>query len=209
MAFTPLAPLHHRSRQRQCQLMRKQLIIGQPQPRRRSRRKIGLTFRRMGGVSRCSEIRPVLARLQRSVDPFGKIRQACQCAPRRLSHLLLRDPGRQRVDRFVLRNLGLFSDRQDMVGVNHLCHAVENLDLAGHQTALAGRQLLFQPILAGMKEDELKGRGLVLHVDPVGPALLAGRKMQADLDLNGHRRGGLNVADTIARGGDRLPRMAR
>ena len=92
----------------------------------------------------------------------------------------------------------LLAGAQDVVGVDHLGDAVEELDPAGDDAALAGGEMASQPVLAGVEEDELElGQG-VADVDAVGAGAGAAGLVQADLDLDGDDLGGLRLADRVA-----------
>ena len=52
--------------------------------------------------------------------------------------------------------------------MDHLAHAVPQLDLAGNVAALAHGQELLQAGLLAVEEDQGHVAGLVLHQDPVG-----------------------------------------
>ena len=80
-------------------------------------------------------------------------------------------------------------------GCDHLGDAVEDLDPAGDDAALAGGQGAAQPVGCGVEEDELELGQRVADVDAVGAAAGGGRLVQADLDLDGDDLGQLRLAD--------------
>src|SRR5690606_25300475 len=84
-----------------------------------------------------------------------------------------------------------------MVGMDHLRHAVEQLDLARDKPPFAHRQLAFNPALAGVKENQLQIRPAITAVHTPGPSLCG----WLAVTLNGDR-------DRDNLGGDRIGQMS-
>lgn len=73
-----------------------------------------------------------------------------------------------------------------MVGVGHAGQPVEQLDAAGNDPARPDGQLTPQPVLLGVKEEQLELGQRVAHLDAIGAAARGRRLVQADLDLHGN-----------------------
>ena len=185
-------------RQRQGQLMRKQLIIGQTRPGRRQRAQVIQALRRVCGLQRVMPGRPVLLQHLRRVDPLIQLRHPRQRALRRLVHGFLRDPVGQAVDRLVLRYLMRLFHRQHVIGVDHLRQAVKQLQLARDHAARSLRQLRLQIAAAAMEKDQLELGLRVLHVDTIGAALVSRGPVAANGHLNRHRCGQVHTANSLA-----------
>ncbi len=93
-------------------------------------------------------------------------------------------PGGQRIDRFESGISSASSSAQDVVGVDHLRDAVEQLDLARHHAALPGRQAALQPV-ARARERTPAGTWSAHRAPRSGRAgPCARRQVAADLDLD-------------------------
>ena len=92
--------------------------------------------------------------------------------------------------------------------MGHLGDAVEELDPAGDDAALAGGEGAAEPVGLGVEEDELELGQRVADVDAVGAAAHGGRLVQADLDLDGDDLGQMRLADRARAGGGRCRRWA-
>ena len=87
----------------------------------------------------------------------------------------------ERVDGLVGGERLLAAGAEDVVGVRHLRDAVEELDPAGDDAALAGGELLADPVGLGVEEDELELGQRVADVDAVGAAAHGRGLVEADL----------------------------
>ncbi len=190
-----LGPLHPGTGESQRHLVREDLVVGQPLARRRGRRQVCRTLRGMGGAERGLPVGPAVARLEARLDPFRQRAHARQRLRHRTRHGALGEALGQRVDRLIGRQRLVAAGAQDMVGVDHLRDAVEQLDPAGDDAPLAGGELGAQPVLMRAEEHQLELGGRVAHVDAVGPAADGGGAVQADLHLDGQHLGQQRSAD--------------
>ena len=172
----------------QRQLVGEQLIIGKPGPRRGFGLQIAQVPRRMGCGDGLVPIRPAPFGLIGCIHPFGEFGHPLQGTLHRLEHGFLRDAVSQVIHRFEIRNIARLLQRQHVIRVDHLRHAVEQFQLARNHTAGPFRQLRGQITAAPVEKDQLKLRFLIRHIDPVGPALVARGAMSPDRDLNRRRR---------------------
>jgi hypothetical protein len=124
------AALGGRAHQRQRQLSRQQLVIGEAPPRRRLRRERRRLLRAMELAQRRAEAGPALAPGELRRQPFRQVGQALQGFARQLHQLALRQAPGQRIDRLDARQLGGALRRQDVVGVGHPEPVVEPFDAA-------------------------------------------------------------------------------
>jgi hypothetical protein len=154
MARHARRPPPRRAGERQRQLMREKLVIGEPPPRGGIGQQVQRPLRRMGSPHRRVPGRPAFAPAQFGVDPFGQVRRPVDRPRRRLRHLPLGEAARQGINGFESGDRAFILGAQDMVGVDHLRHPVEDLDRARHHAALPGGKLLRQPVGARVEEDE-------------------------------------------------------
>ena len=87
----------------------------------------------------------------------------------------------ERVDRLELGQLLGAAGAEDVVGVDHLGDAVEELDPAGDDAPAAGGQRPAQPVGVGTEEDELELGRRIADVDAIRAGARGPRLVQADL----------------------------
>ena len=169
----PLVLPDHRERQ----LIRQKFVEGQPAAWRRHGRQVGIVARVMDRLQCRAPCRPLAPRQPRGVLPFRQVLRRGQGRRHRLPQHLGRQPGGHRVDRLHRVELPLGVGRYDMVGMRHLGHAVEPLDLAADHDGIADGKLLQQPVATGMEEGQVDLAGLVGAADLIGMARIRGSRM--------------------------------
>ena len=152
----------------------------------------------MGGGERGAPVGPAAAAHEARLDPFGQVGRAGERVLDGAGHGAQRQALGQRIDRLEGGQRLLAAGAQDVVGVGHLGDAVEELDPAGDDAALAGGERAAEPVGLGVEEDELELGQRVADVDAVGAAAHGGRLVQADLDLDGDDLGQMRLADRAA-----------
>ena len=152
----------------------------------------------LGGVGRLHSVFPVgpgfLPLLPR-IDPIGQIGQPCKRADRSLAHGALCQPGSERVDGFEFRNLHCIFRRHHVVGMHHLRHTVEQLDLPRHDAPRAGRQRTVQVVRVRAKKHDLERGFCILNRDAIGSAALRGGAMLAHRHLDSDNLGKIGPAN--------------
>ena len=136
----PARPAHPRAGQRQCQLMRHQLVIGQTRARRCISGQIIRARGRMGHGHGAVPIRPAGLGFLRRVNPFGQLRHPRQGPLHSARHQLLRHARRQRIHRLECGNGAGLGQGQHMIGMHHLRHAIKQLDPPRYNAGLPGGQ---------------------------------------------------------------------
>ena len=125
--------------QHQRDLARQYLVVGEPVARRFVARA------GVGALHRIAPRRPVPARQQRRVDPFGKFGLPLERHRRQLRQPRIGQPFGQRIDGLMFRNPGLVTRFGDMVGVHDLAHIAIKIEPPRHPALLPeGEQLARQ-----------------------------------------------------------------
>ncbi len=132
-------------------------------------------------------IRPILLRTLVRIDPFCQFRRPRQRTLRRLVGGFLGHALGQMINGLKLGQVPGFVWRHHMVGMHHLRHAIEHLQLTGHHTPRPLRQDLVQIFAPRVKEHQLEICLAVFDMDTVGAAAIAGRTVRTNRDLNGQR----------------------
>ncbi len=177
-----------------------QLVVGEALAGRGRGHEIGRAGGGMGGGEGGVPVGPAPLALQARFDPFGQRPDALEGGLHGAVHRLEGEALSQRIDRLEGRErLGL-AGAQDVVGVDHLGDAVEQLDAAGDDAPLAARERRAQPVGAGVEEHELELGQRVADVDAIGAGAGGAGLVQADLDLDGDGLGEVGAADRGAQG---------
>ena len=113
-----------RAHQRERELARQELVIGEPRPCRSLRQQVGRLAGPMQGAQRLGEGREALACDPARVLPFRQFRQARKRGIGGSAHLIEAHPLGQRVDRLDQRQLREIGLRDHAIGMHHLQHVV-------------------------------------------------------------------------------------
>ena len=152
-------------------LIGKQLVIGEPHPRRCGGFEIGGGLRRMHAAQRVGKARPGILLAPSLVDPFGQSGQARERLGDALAQAGVGEACGQRIDRLEQRQLCRAAlrvvDRDDVVWVRHLQPAVIGFELAGDEPPASLRQQALEIGRIGVEIDELERARVVLHQNAV------------------------------------------
>ena len=170
--------------QRQRHLLGEQFVIGQPFARRRQQRQVVHAPGIMRGTDRRRPVGPAALQNQRRLDPFRQGRGAVDRGGGGACDDALRQGARQRIDRLEARGRRV-RGRQDVVGVDHLGEAVEQLDLAGNHARGADRKLGLDPGRAGVEEDQREVARIVCADHTPRAALACGLVVAQHTDRDG------------------------
>ena len=171
----PAPATRRASHQRQRQLVRQQLVIGEA----RAGGGAGLQVDgALGRVRRCERLipgGPTPRPGQAGLDPFRQRRGPLQRRAHRAGHRLQRDAGGQRIDGLDRLHAVPLVERRDVVGVHHLDFAAVVLDAPAHHPQGPFRQLLVQPVALHVEEDQRQKSRLV-GAEDLGWAAPVGRR---------------------------------
>ena len=181
--------------QRQRQLVRQQLVVGEARAGRGVGLKVGGVLGRMRGLERLVPGRPPTRCHQARLDPFGQRRRPRQRGAHRAGHRLQRDPRRQRIDGLDRLHAIPLVERRDVVGVHHLDFAAVAFDAPAHHPHGPFGQLLAEPVALRVEEDEREGPGLVRAIDPGGAAPVRRGLVAIDPHRERRRGAGLGFGD--------------
>jgi hypothetical protein len=171
----PLRALHAGAHEREGELVRQQLVIGEPAACGRVGADGGGRGRVVQRLQRRIEGGPAMALQEGLVLPFGKLRQFLQRLGDGLGQHLGRKPLGQRIDRLDERHAVEFCRRDNVVRMRHLGFGVEPVDLAGDEARLPLGQRPADRIAIGVEEDEAQHARPVGNLHPVGHAPVHGR----------------------------------
>ena len=174
----PAGLAHAPAHQCQRQLPGQQFVMGQPPAGRGEQIEVGRCNRIVQADQRFAQRRPVLARQQGPVGPFGQVRETVQHLLDALAQDLAGQACGHRIDRFDERQVARLVDADHVVRVDHGCAAVEPFDFPGNQHRLADRQCLFQPVAFAAEEGEGDlARFVMAEHAPRHPGLAARRRL--------------------------------
>ena len=193
-----LGPLHPGPGDGERHLVREELVVGEAFAGGRGGGEVGGAGGGVGGLERGAEGGPAAAAEDARLDPFGQVGDAGERVLDGAGHGAERQALGERIDRLEGGEGLLAAGAEDVVGVGHLGDAVEELDPAGDDAALAGGEGAAEPVGLRVEEDELELGLRVADVDAVGAAAHGGRLVQADLDLDGDDLGQMRLADRAA-----------
>ncbi len=148
------APLAAGADQRDRELVREQLVIGETFARRVGGRQIRLASGRMGMAQGIGPAGPAAPFPERRVDPFGKLGGTLERCCRGALHLTRREACRQRMDWLDRLQAVELVGAQHQVGVRHLRHAVVELDPAADDPLGADRKQARQIVTFDVEVDE-------------------------------------------------------
>ena len=166
-----------RPRNRLSQLVSQKFVIGQAHPRRTMGRRISHTFGRMCFTNGRGKIWPAIIAQHRGLDPLLQIWHFVQGRTHGLGHELSRNPGRQRVDGFKLRQLVDCLQPQNIFGMHHLRAVIKHLKLARNQSFLTQWQDALEIVPTRMEKDQFNGALRILHDDAIWLATASGRNV--------------------------------
>ncbi len=162
--------------QRQRQLRCEQLVVGEARDVGRVGGELVGRFRMMGADEGAGERRPAVFLDQQRIEPLRQRRQLGDRVGDGLGEGLAREAGGHRVDRLDQRQGFQILVADDVVRVDHLRPAVEPFDRAAHGARLADGQLLLEVVALHVEEDQRDLAGVVMGVDAIGDAAVAGRR---------------------------------
>ena len=181
--------------ERQRELVRQQLVVGEA----RARRGVGLQVGRVFGRVRCRQRlvpgRPAADLDQPGLAPFRQRGRLRQSGAHGAGHQLQRDARRQRVDGLDRLHAVPLVERRDVIGVHHLDLAAVVLDAAAHHAHGSLGQPLAEPVALGVEEDEGEGPGLVGAEDPGRVPAVAGGLVPVDAHGERRRGAGFGLGD--------------
>ena len=166
-------------------LVGEELVVGEALAGGGGGGEVGGAGGRVGGGERGAEGGPAALAEDARLDPFGQVGDAGERVLDGAGHGAERQALGERIDGLEGGQRLLAAGAEDVVGVRHLGDAVEELDPAGDDAALAGGEGAAEPVGLRVEEDELELGQRVADVDAVGAAAHGGRLVQADLDLDG------------------------
>ncbi len=180
-----LGALHLRAGDGERHLVGEKLVVGEALAGGRRGDEVAGAAGGVGGEKGGVPVGPAALALDARLDPLGKLGGAGEAVLDGAGHGAEGQALGERVDRLEGGKRLLAAGAQDVVGVDHLGDAVEDLDPAGDDAALPGGELLADPVGARVEEDELELGQDVTNVDAVGTAAGGAGLVQADLHLDG------------------------
>ncbi len=179
-----------RADERDCELAREDLVIGETLARRVGRQQAAFGLRRMDSANGAVPWRPAAPLAQRRADPVRQHREAVE----RRGHRLLRDAQGeargQRVDRLDRLQAIELVRPHDEIRVGDLGSAVVELDAAADDPLGADRQQPRELVAPHIEIDQGQGPGVVGAQHPVGASSVTGL-MRLDAHRDRHDLVGL------------------
>ncbi len=193
----PRESAHPRPHQKERELVRQKLVIGEPGGGGSGRVDVSRRRRPVHRSKRLLEARQ-LHQVQRfRADPLGQARQALQRALGRARDRALKEALGQAIDRLDRRQAGELVRVHDAIRVDDLVPPVPALELAGNPAGRTDGQARAHPGMISEKEHKLDVAGLVLdqHRERRARARIWRLAMLGDFCLDGDDRVGNGVTD--------------
>ena len=188
-----------RPEEREGKLARQHLVISEARQSAAFRLEIGGRERMVGERQGGNEVRPVLLRLERRVEPFGEGRETGEPRFDDAGERLPREPRGQWIDRLDQRQAGEVGFLDDVIRVDHARTSAEPLHLAADIERPADRKGLLHPGAVGVKEGEGDLAGVVMGEDAIGDAAVVRRRLLVPVDANLERDDGALGSERNAR----------